>query len=100
MDRLFETQDEPQGTLTQRAIWWAVFIAELVVTQPDIREQIPDGARLVALPTSDLELLEHNLALAEKPTDKPQVFMRVKLEEAQVKVFAPLQMSVYNYHAA
>ena len=100
MNRLFETRDEPQGTLFQRAMWWAMFVSEIVIIDPDIREQIPDGAILVALPTNDVELLQHNLALAEKSADELQVFMRVKLEEAQVKVFTPLQMSVYNYHAA
>lgn len=100
MNRLFKTHDAPQGTLTQRAVWWAMFISEVVMMQPDIREGIPDGASLIALPTDDLELLEHNLTLAEKPTDKPQVFIRVKREETRVTVFTPMQMSSYTHHAA
>lgn len=100
MNRLFETHDEPQGTLIQRAVWWAMFMSEIVITQPDIREQVPDGASLIALPTDDIELLEYNLALAENVTDNLQVFVRVKREESRVSVFSPLQMSSYSYCTA
>jgi hypothetical protein len=75
-------------------------MSEIVMMQPDIREGIPDGASLIALSTDDLELLEHNLTLAEKPTDKPQVFVRVKRGEARVTVFTPMQMSSYTHRVA
>lgn len=100
MSRLFETHDEPQGTLTQRAVWWAMFMSEIVIIQSEIQEQIPEGATLIALPTDDLELLQHNLALAEKSADELQVFVRVNREEMRVNVFSLMQMSTHTYRAA
>lgn len=91
MTRLFEIEDGPEGNLLQRAVWWAMFMSEILITQPQLREQVPDGAELYALPVNDPELFVHNLELAQKSTNESQVFINVRQNETQVDLFAPMQ---------
>jgi hypothetical protein len=55
--------DYPQGSLTQRAVWWSLRFTEAVLKDPKLADEIPNEATVCILPDSDTELLVHNLNL-------------------------------------
>jgi hypothetical protein len=54
--------DIPTGSLTQRAVWWALRLSEELIIDADLREAVPEG-EVYVLPENDLELKKHNLRL-------------------------------------
>lgn len=71
--------NKPAGTLTQRNIWWAMTITDLVINDEKFRDAIPNGATIIVLPDDDQELRDFNLKLAQKNKDRGTiVFIEVK----------------------
>ena len=95
--------DKPQGDVMQRALWWAMFVSELLITYPDLRAHVPSGAQLFILPEDDEELCAYNKALLEQIKAKSQdLVVCIKLERVgtEVRVTPHVPDRTYSYAVA
>lgn len=84
--------DAPTGeSLPKRSIWWAMEFNRLLIKNPELQDQIPDGATVCVMPESDPELTSYNLSLiTEKPADRLiLVSMRRSGDEYSIVPFLP-----------
>lgn len=91
--------NQPQGDVTQRAMWWALYISELLATKAELRAAIPSHAKLVILPSDDPELCEHNKRqLAGQ--DEPLILVHIERVDNQINVVPSLPGKTYTYGLA
>jgi hypothetical protein len=94
-----EVTDQPRGDVAQRALWWALFVSELLATKAELRDHVPSGAKLVILPAEDPELCAHNLRLAEGQRGL-QVYLKLERTNRQISITPQLPAKTYHYVVA
>lgn len=99
MGPLVTVPDMPHGNVTQRAVWWAMFISELLIVQPELREQIPSDAKLIVLPSDDPELCEHNSRLNGQ-SQGTIVYVRLERADSQIRVTPYIPGNTRHYALA
>lgn len=103
MAPIVRIDDEPQGDVKQRAVWWAMFVSQLLITEFSLRDEIPTNSHLVVLPTDDAELCDHNTSLAkrmEAEEDNLIVYIEVERHGDTVSVVPKLSPKAHTYTVA
>lgn len=98
-----QIDDKPQGDVKQRAIWWAMFVSQILITEFALRDEIPTDSQLVVLPKEDIELCDYNISLAkrmEAEEDDLIVYIEVERHGDTVSVVPKLSPEAHTYTVA
>jgi len=95
-----ETIPRDLAEMTTKNLDLAGRVLQEILADPDILDEIPDGATVVPMPFDDRELAEHNLALATAHGEagKNVVLWRVDVPEPDVPAWRSTEIRAFSTH--